>query len=279
MNFLLFLTLKCFIACVCCNNEEIFIKWITNTHLPSMDDVLELENVLPNSLSDDFLCYWYKMSSKRVLIDESDYETQLNYIYKTSRSFCNLLIVNYNFETNEQIDFYKGNIKSKYLVGESIDVVYALAYLKSFELIANGDSLYPNYKCQAVFIFPFSDILNEFVKDAIKKNVILRGDFKSTEEILKIKKTYKSKRETEEEEDERFLEYTIESDFVDVIKLSENEAFTCELQLFDASKNSSLYYKKFIHEELNILPENGKERLLIFPFFFLFFILQYNLVE
>jgi hypothetical protein len=241
-------------------NEKLFIKWVVDSHIPSQENFIELEQVIPKYLREDvsLVCTWNKLNSENQLIDEANHNTQKSYVYKTSTSFCNLIVLNYNFDTNEQIDFYKPvlKIRSNSGVEEYGINVYALAYLKSFEIIKKehdgNNSFIDSYKCRAIFIVPYSNIdenLNKKIEDKLNENVAFSFNLVDRKKVIDRinSRNLISKRDTFK----HFISITLENESVDVMKSNKvNDIFTCELNLVD-EKNRELYYRQFIHEKFD----------------------------
>ena len=253
--FLAILTLNLSIRFGACS-EHLFIKWIIDSQIPSNDNALELELIIPNPLRENkesYTCKWYKSDQ---FIDEAKPETQNYYVYKRTRNACNLLIINHNFESDEQIAFYKPVLNSNLLEdGELSEIVYAVAYLKSFEILRHhhddNSSSIEKYECIASFILPVSDnkSLNEKVKDALNDNVYFNVNLEKRRDV--IKKI--SNHDLNKRNSDRFISFILKSEIVEVFKTKKDDAlFTCELSLND-EKSKQLYFKHFIHEDFNKL--------------------------
>ena len=240
-------------------NDRLFIKWVVDSQIPSKENVLELEQAIPKSIRDEssLQCSWNKLNSKNTLIDESNHDTQNNYVYKRLSNYCNLLILNYNFETNEQIDFYKPVLKTRLDSEDYVNVVYALAYLKSFEIVKKEhNSVIDKYKCRAIVIVPYSSIesLNNKTEESLAQNV---GFFFNLMNNKKVLDRINSRNVISKRDTKHFISITLESDEIDVMN-KVGEIATCELNLFDEKKRE-LYFKHFIHENFTETYEGDQD--------------------
>jgi hypothetical protein len=233
----------------CNEQKKLIIKWVLNDTLPSIESPIELERLKKNKTKNQE-CIWNKLSENKHIGEDDD-----GFMYKITNSQCSLLIRSLNLSTLSQLDYYKA-------VGDD-EIVYVLAYLKSFEVIKKETSLNSQeYTCQAVVTLPDLHNFNGNIEEALDENVIIDTNVsekvkvnrqKSKMRIFfdKILKTlYRTKRE---DLIKNVLDYTISSEAVEVYKGENSKTvFKCQLKLKDGKdeKNDLLVGPIDLSEEL-----------------------------
>lgn len=119
---------------------KLAIKWVIDDSLPSIQNPILLENPDSKNVYDGKRCKydWYKVYDKTIINQNQD---DKSYEYDEN---CNLLIKSFDLITKTQLDFYR-------LDKQDERNVYALAYLKSFNLTKHSTNKFEyTFSCEAV---------------------------------------------------------------------------------------------------------------------------------
>jgi hypothetical protein len=265
--FLILLALFTNISCNDSDTKKIILKWIP----PEIPDLIELPRLISVApTKSGFKCIWYKLLENKE-IDEQGKTFGDLFIYKTSNNECSLLIPKFDPKSHWYIDFYKPNILTtntqfSNFASNDKEPIYALAYLKSFDLIKTTikTDVY-EFNCKAVFRLPNSndESLNEGIRQALEANLLLDGYEKLNEQGLKIPQApssfrkmvqkikniliVKSKRDTSS--NSMVNDFSITLNPIEVFKgQNSKNIFMCKMELVD-DVSKTIVFSKVISED------------------------------
>ena len=127
--------------------EYFYLKWFKNeTKFPI---VISHQASKPDSY------LWYKHFEKKYVdklaLERESYATEIN-----SNSGTNVLkILNFNFNTTEQLDHYRLRLKKQTINEEEDSFIYTLAYLKDFYILVQDYKYHLNATCFAKVSIPY----------------------------------------------------------------------------------------------------------------------------
>ena len=156
-----------FVLCV----ENFYLKWFSNeTKFPIIFSH-------QTSKPDNYI--WYKHYEKNyvdklVEINENSYKTEIN----SNNGLNTLKILNFNFNTTDQLDHYRLRLKRQIINSEEDSFIFTLAYLKDFYISIHEDRNHLNATCIAKVSIPLG--VNEdhtlWLSDQIQAIVDLNFD-------------------------------------------------------------------------------------------------------
>ncbi len=248
MKKLLLLVLNLFASISCDDGiEKVILRWIP----PEVPELIELPRILP--IQSDFHCLWYKLIENK-LIDEQGKTFGDLFIYKTSSKECSLIITQFDPENVQIFDLYTPNIFIGNQKANENEPVYAIAHLKSFDLIKtekNSNSF--EFSCQAVFTLPdASESYDNGITEALLKYLVLEGSETLEAEKKKIKGSNRPKRQIGAKD------FTLQTDKTQVFKNSKsNSRFSCKIELVDENTNDVVYTKTIFEDIAPVLKEKN----------------------
>jgi hypothetical protein len=162
--YLIYLTQLSFVFCI----ENYYLKWFQNeTKFPIIFSH-------QTSKPDNYI--WYKHFEKTYAdkLSDNSYKSEIN-----SNNGLNVLkILNFNFNTTDQLDHYRLRLKKQILNSDEDSFIFTLAYLKDFYISVHEDRNHLNATCIAKVSIPLG--VNEdhtlWLSDQIQTNVELNFD-------------------------------------------------------------------------------------------------------